>query len=96
MDDLPVSALPVVLVLSVQVSLRLFGAALSALVSVLPAHLAALSVLLIVLSVLLTVLPAPWAVLPSLLSVLFPAPGSDSSGSLLPAFLLLLDQLQLH
>ena len=89
MDDLPASALSVVPVLSVQVSLRLFGAALSALVSVLPAHLAALSVLL-------TVLPAPWAVLPALLSVLFPAPGSDSSGSLLPAFLLLLDQLQLH
>ena len=83
MDHLPASALPVVPVLSVQVSLRLFWAALSVLLSVLPAVL--LSVLPAVLpAVLPTVLPAPRAVLPALLSVLFPAPGSDSSGSLLP------------
>ena len=71
MDHLPASALPVVPVLSVQVSLRLFWAALSVLLTVL------LSVLPTVLP---TVLPAPRAVLPALLSVLFPAPGSDSSG----------------
>ena len=48
----------------------------------------------------LAVLPAPGTVLPALLHVflpvLFPSHGSDSSGSLLPAFLLLLDQLQSH
>ena len=99
MDHLPASALPVVPVLSVQVSLRLFWAALSVLLSVLLTVLPTvlLSVLLTVLpAVLPTVLPAPRAVLPALLSVLFPAPGLDSTGSLLPAFFLLLDQLQLH
>ena len=93
MDHLPASALPVVPVLSVQVSLRLFEAALSVLLTVL---LTVLPAPWAVLPALLTVLPVPWAVLPALLSVLFPAPGSDSSGSLLPAFFLLLDQLQLH
>ena len=89
MDHLPASALPVVPVLSVQVSLHLSWAALSVLLTALPAPWA-------VLHALLSVLPAPRAVLPALLSVLFTAPGLDSSGSLLPAFFLLLDQLQLH